>query len=149
MIKVTEIYKAVNARLKTKYNYRTYGQEVAEGYDKPSFFVNLIPKIISNESVFYKRFAYTISITYFSDKTGEVKTIDSLKKIDEIQELFGNNLKIKEGVSINLSDYSYDFVGNDADILQISIDTEFYDKIPAVDENDIAGQININNKLKG
>lgn len=149
MMKITEIYKAVNVRLKTKYDYKTYGQEVVEGYDKPSFFVKLIPKIISNESVFYKRFAYTIFITYFSDKIGEKKSVDNLQKIDEIQELFGNNLKIKEGTSINLFDYSYDFVGNDADILQISIETVFYDKIPVIDENEIAGEININNQLKG
>lgn len=149
MIKITDLYNAVNSKLKSKYNYKRYGNEVSEGYDKPSFFVNLIPKIMSNESTFYKRFAYTISITYFSDKTGADKTVDNLKKIDEIQELFGINLVIKTGVSINLSDYDYGYVGNDEDILQISIETEFYDKLPAADENEIAGEININNKLKG
>ncbi|BCK01412.1 phage tail terminator family protein [Anaerocolumna chitinilytica] len=146
MIKITELYNAVNAKLKSKYPYKRYGNEVSEGYDKPSFFVSLITKTISNESIFYKRFAYTVSITYFSDKTGADKTVDNLRIIDEIQELFGYNLVIKEGVSINLSDYDYEFTGSGADILQISIETEFYDKVPVIDENDIAGQININNQ---
>jgi hypothetical protein len=146
MIKLTDIYKAVSGLLKEKYGYKIYGHEVTEGYKKPSFFVDITPNAISNESTFYKKYAYTIIITYFQETADE---IDNLTKVDEIQELFGNNLKLNEETSINLSDYDYEFVGINTNILQMSIETEFYDKIPVSDNHEIAENLNLNYNTKG
>lgn len=151
MIKLTDIYKSVSLLLKNKYSYKIYGHEVVEGFKRPSFFVDIISKTISNESPFYKKYAYAIMITYFQDTAIEADklTIDNLNKIDEIQELFGSNLKIGDNSSINLYDFSYDYTGINTNILQVNIETEFYEKIPVSDNHVIAEQLNLNNNTKG
>ncbi len=140
MIQRTDIYTAVNLLLKSKYpSYKTYGHEVTEGYKKPSFFVDLIPRGISNESINFKKYAYTIMITYFQETVDE---IDNLKKVDEIQELFGYKLRVKESL-FNITDFSYDFVGEFTNVLQIRVDfdyTEYNERI----RGPVANEININ-----
>lgn len=140
MIQRTDIYTAVNLLLKSKYPaYKTYGHEVTEGYTKPSFFVELIPRKISNDSINFKKYAYTIMITYFQKTADE---IDNLKKVDEIQELFGYKIRVKEEL-FNITDFTYDFVGEYTNVLQISIDfdyTEYNERI----RGPVANEININ-----
>jgi hypothetical protein len=146
MIKLTDIYTAVTGLLIEKYKYEVYGHEVVEGYQKPSFFVNIKPKTISSGSVFYKKLAYTINITYFQETTDE---IDNLIKIEELQVLFGNNLKINTNSSINISEYDYDFVGENSNILQLSMETEFFNKLDYIDNYETATKLTINYELKG
>lgn len=122
MIKRTDICTTVNLLLKSKYpSYKTYGHEVVEGFDKPSFFVNLVPNTISNESVNYKKYSYSIVITYFQDRPNE---IDNLNKADEIQALFGYHLKVGDKL-LAITDFDYEFVGEYTNILQMSFEMEY------------------------
>ena len=60
-------------------------------------------------------------ITYFQQTADE---IDNLKKVDEIQELFGYKLRVKESL-FNITDFSYDFVGEFTNVLQIRVDFDY------------------------
>lgn len=139
MIKRTDIYAAINFLLKSKYpQYKTQGHEVTEGYKKPSFFVDLIPRSITNESVNFKKYSYTAMVTYFQETADE---IDNLTKVDEIQELFGYHLKVGSEL-FPITGYSYDFVGEYTNILQISVDFE-YIEYNEKQQKPVAGEITI------
>jgi hypothetical protein len=143
MIKITDIVAAVNRLLKNRYtDCKTYGHEVIEGYDKPSFFVDIGSRSISNESINFQKCAYTIMITYFTDKSGQDKSLDNLKKIDEIKELFGYKLAINDRF-INVTDFGYDFVGEFTDTLQLSIEIEFFDTVERNTDTTTANTMNL------
>lgn len=132
MIKLLDIYTAVNQLLKTKYpTYKIHGHKVIEGFSTPSFFVDLIPVAMSNETYNYKRYAYTIQITYFQKTVNE---IDNLQKIDEIQDLFGYKLAVLDR-KITVTDFDYNFVGDNTNRLQFLIDIEFYQQIERQDKH--------------
>lgn len=140
MILRKDIYKAIIDLMKSKYpSYKTYGHEVTEGYKKPSFFVDLVPRNISNESVNYKKYEYTIRITYFQKDADE---IDNLTKIDEIQSIFGYKLRVEDQL-FNITDFDYDFIGEHTNILQLSIDFEYIEYIEK-EQGTIASELNIN-----
>lgn len=143
MILLTDIHASVNALLKGKYQgYKTYGHEVVEGYDKPSFFVNISPRSISNDSINFQSCAYTIIITFFSGQTGSERSIDNLKKIDEIKTLFGYKLRVC-GRFVNVTDFDYEFVGEYTDTLQLSVNIEYYDTVEKDTNNAIANKLSI------
>lgn len=139
MIKLTDIYLAVKELLIAKYGFSVHGNEVVEGFDKPSFLLEIKPNTLSNStsmvSPFYRKKDYYIIITYFQASASE---IDNLEKVDELEELFGNNIKINDSESINIYDYTYTFVGQNTNILQLSMQTQFYDPIPQKEEHEQA-----------
>jgi hypothetical protein len=145
MIKLTDIYSSVNALLNSKYpTYKRYGHEVTEGFSKPSFFVDLIPKIGSNEGINYKSYAYTIMITYFQSKVDE---IDNLTKADEIKELFGYMMTVGTR-KIPIKDFSYEFVGEKSNILQTSAEIEYFETNEKADTSIIATEIILNEEKR-
>lgn len=140
MIKLVDIYKSVNGLLFSKYpkdKYKIYGHEVVEGFDTPSFFVDLVPRAISNESVNFTKNAYTIMITYFQPKANE---IDNLIKADEIKMLFGYKLTINDR-KIPITDFTYDFAGKNRNVLQISVDIEYLEDVEKVDNHKVATEL--------
>jgi hypothetical protein len=147
MIKLVDIYTSVNKLLYSKYpktTYKIYGHEVTEGYKTPSFFVDLIPKSILKESINYKKNTYTITITYFQSTANE---IDNLTKADEIKELFGYHLTIDDRKAL-ITDYSYDFVGENTNVLQVSIDIEYFEANERVDTHVTANNLILNEEKR-
>jgi hypothetical protein len=145
MIKLTDLYAAINTLLDSKYPYiKIYGNEVKEGYNKPSFFVELRPKKGSNDSINFKSKAFTIIITYFQKKQDE---IDNLTKADEIIDLFGYKLPVN-GRKIAVTDSNYEFVGENSDILQVSIEIEYLETIEKTDQGVTAGSLILNEEKR-
>lgn len=138
MITPLDVRTSVFGLLKEAYpKYKRYGHEVVEGFDKPSFFVSIMPITNSNESVNFKFYSYSIMITYFQSKADE---IDNLIKVAEIEKLFGYQMPVKDSL-INITDYSYDFVGERKNILQITVDVEFYDDIDKKNTSQVADKL--------
>ena len=144
MIKLIDIKDAVEAKLKTKYGYKTYGHEVVKGYSKPSFFVNLLPKTMSNEGRNFKKYGYTVMLTYFQDKTSE---IDNLQKVDELKELFGYHLSVGDR-KIAVTDFDFEFVGEFTNILQFSAEIEYYEAVDRTATQPVAGEIILNEEKR-
>jgi hypothetical protein len=141
LIKTTDIYAAVNDLLRYKYpTYNVCGHNVAEGFKKPCFFADVRLTSASQETVNYLRYVYGIQITYFPVKIDE---IDNLTKADEIRELFGYHIVVcSRGLMI--TDYDYEFVGEKTNILQISIDIEFYDDVEKVETHETMKTLEFN-----
>ena len=144
MITLNDIKDAVEAQLKAKYGYKTYGHEVVKGYSKPSFFVNILPRVMSNEGRALKRYAYTVIITYFQDKANE---IDNLTKIVELQELLGYHLQVGSR-KIAVVDFDYDFIGENSNLLQFSADIEFYATVDQTATQPLANEVIINQEMR-
>lgn len=126
MIEIIDIYASVNNLLKQKYkDIKRYCNDVKGGFEKPSFFVSIITRANKNESINFKFKQYSIVITYFQKNKDE---IDNLKKISEIEELFGNCIEVKDRY-VRVTDLESDFAGEENNILQVTIDIEFYDEI--------------------
>ena len=120
-MKQLDIKKALNELLKSKYDLPIYGKEVAEGYNKPSFFTEIVPKGHKAETKNFASDGFTLHITYFQEVKDET---DQLTKIDEIKDLFGMVFTVGER-KLTVGDYSYDFIGQLEDILQIQIEFDF------------------------
>lgn len=141
MILLAEIYESVTDLLKNKYeNYSIHGHEITEDFSKPCFFVNFASKSITNESKNYRKMSYTIIITYYPNDPNEV---DNLNKIDEIRELLDFKLKVKDRF-INITDYAFEFIGDNANTLQIKVTTEYYETVEREDNHMVAGILKTN-----
>lgn len=123
-----EVKKGLNEALQILYQppqYQFYGVDVVEGYQRPCFFTKLQPIQMrpENYNTYYNQAAFYI--TYMQKATDEV---DIMKKVEEIKGLF--NLYIKIGKrALDVTGFDYDFIGNDKNILEISIDLEWMDRI--------------------
>ncbi|ROR28368.1 hypothetical protein EDD66_105310 [Mobilisporobacter senegalensis] len=138
-----DIYNAVSTLLYSKYpTYKVYGHEVVEGYEKPSFFIDLLPKKNLNESINFKTKAYKILITYFPEDLNE---IDNLTKADEIIELFGYKLVVS-GNKIPVTDSNYEFVGENTNTLQVVIEIEYLESNNRTNSSVIANELILKEK---
>lgn len=144
MIRITDIYASVSALLKGEYGYKIYGNEVLEGFKKPSFFVQLLPVTVSNASTNFHEESYSIIITYFQ---AQPDSLDNYKKVDRIRELFGQKLRIGERF-VNVTDFSFNFAGNNDDVLQITVEIEFLNGIRKIDTNPKVREVNINKEMR-
>lgn len=123
-----EVKKGLNEALQKLYQkpeYQIYGVDVVEGYQRPCFFTKLqsIQMRPENYNTYFNQAAFYI--TYMQN---EVDEVDMMKKVEEIKGLF--NLYIKVGKrAIDITNFDYDFIGNNKNILEISIDLEWMDRI--------------------
>lgn len=140
-----DIYNAISTLLCNKYpTYKIYGHEVVEGYIKPSFFIDLVPKKILNESINFKTKAYKILTTYFPNDPSE---IDNLTKADEIIDLFGYKLEVN-GSKIAVTDSIYEFVGENTNILQVTIEIEYLETNDRTNSSVIANEFILNEEKR-
>ena len=128
MIQIQEVKKEMIQVVRNLYpkGYRFYGAEVTEGYEKPSFFTQILPEKMENETKNVRSNVLMFVITYFQK---EVDEADMLKKAKEIRNAFGMKVKVGDRY-ITVTDFDYDFMGSDDNILQMRITVSFYDQIP-------------------
>lgn len=125
---LTEIKKGLNKTMQTLYpipQYQFYGVDIVEGYQRPCFFTKLQPVQMrpENYNTYFNQAAYYID--YIQKEPDEV---DMMKKIEEIRELFGLYVKIGSR-TLDVTNFDYEFIGTDRNILEISIDIEWMDRI--------------------
>lgn len=123
MITVIDLKKAMIQLLKKKYSYPVYSNDVIEGYERPSFFVQLKPVNISDISVNRSYNKYQIYIIYFQKVKDEV---ENLKKIDELKELIGMKVTVNQQL-LQTSEFEFEWVGEREDILQVSFLVEYFE----------------------
>lgn len=128
MIQMQEVKKEMIQVIKNLYpkGYRFYGAEVTEGYEKPSFFTQILPEKMENETKNLRSNTLMFVVTYFQKAVDEA---DMLEKAREIRNAFGLKVKVDDRY-INVIDFDYDFVGSDDNILQMRITVSFYEQIP-------------------
>lgn len=145
MITPVNIKAAIIKLLKDKYkDIHCYGIDVKEGMIQPSFFIELIPTDISTHTVNTIQNDYLLYITYFTEKKSEV---DALNKAFEIQNLFWMKLKVMDRY-INVTEYSFDFIGDDSDTLQISVSLSYVDTYGREEKQEPMNNVNFNTKME-
>lgn len=125
---LVELKKALLNKMKSIYPesaYRYYGVEVVEGYKKPSFFTQLKPVTLTPNNHNSTENVLTFYITYFQKQVDEV---DMLKKVDELRALFGMYIMVGDRAA-DITNFDFDYAGNDKNILEVSFDLEFFGKI--------------------
>ena len=132
MIALTELKKGMIAVLRELYptGYKFYGNEVVEGYEKPSFFTQLIPVIMENVTQHTTNNTMLFVITYFQKNKDEA---DNFKKITEIRKAFGLKVEVADR-QINVEELDYQFVGEEGNILQIQVTINYIDNIENEEE---------------
>ena len=146
MIPAGDVKKALIDVLKKIFGkkYKYYGIEVSEGYEKPSFFTQMIPIDTGNETINTANSAYSFVITCFQEKIDEADALETFSKIRE-----GYGLKVKIGNRyINVTDVDYDFVGEKRNILQVTVNVSFKDKIEKEETAPIMREIEITKKME-
>lgn len=141
LITIQEIKKAMIQVMKELYpkGYRFYGAEITEGYEKPSFFTQILPVAMDNETKNLRNNVLMFVATYFQKETNES---DLLKKAHEIRMAFGLKVKVLDR-SLNVTDFDYDFMGNDDDILQVRVTVSFKEQIEREEQHPLAGKMGI------
>lgn len=91
MVQYTDIVKSVTKVLKDNFKLPIYGDEVEEGYNKPSFFVGIYPISSTIETKNYVFTELMIVVSYFSDTKDSVK---NYKMMNDIKKVFGLVLKV-------------------------------------------------------
>lgn len=121
MISLKEIKKAVNDKLYAIAGLPIYGKETKEGYEYPCLFVELVTKQYKRGNVNWGTGGVTVKITYLQETVDEEK---QLKLVDLVKEHFGLNLKVEERY-LSTGEIDMDYVGQNQDILQITIDIPY------------------------
>lgn len=93
MAKLTELNKAVNGVLRSVYpDYKIYAGEVKEGFQRPSFFTQIIPMRMDYETKNYQSDRLVVAITYLNENDTE---LENIKMYDSLVHAFGRTLKVK------------------------------------------------------
>ena len=80
-MKITEIKTAINNRIIEK-GGKVYSNETDEGYDKPAFFVEIIPIGITRISPFYEEVALRVELHYEPAVETEEECLKMSEKIN-------------------------------------------------------------------
>ena len=123
---IKEVKKGFNALLASKYpSIKLYSKAVVEGYKRPCFFTQLKPISMNNSTQTTRYNLATFYIEYMQERLDEA---DMLDKIDEIRNLFGQYVRVGDR-AVDVTEFSFDYVGTDRNILEISLDIEWFDRI--------------------
>lgn len=128
MLSLVTLKKALVETLKPL-NINIIANEIRSGFEKPAFFISLIP--ISNDTgINMQERVITVNIHYFSK---EKTDIDNLKMIDKLNDLFINQIKVgdrtltiyekREELEDNVLQYKFDLRFTEA--IKISNDDDF------------------------
>ena len=146
MISIVDLKAALNGVIQNKYgsSYKYYGNEISEGYEKPSFFTQLLPINLNPITINFSEKRFSFIITYFSKRIDEE---DSLTKVSELMEAFGLKVKVKDRY-INVSEFEYEFVGEKSNILQMSLNVSFMDEIKKEETHQLMNELGVNQRLE-
>ena len=138
MVLYQDIARAVTMLIKKVFpNANIYGDEVREGYKKPSFFIGIMPVSSINHTKSIKEEQLLITVSYFSDTT------ESLKNYQVMQQLkvaIGQVLCV-DNRRFTIQEMTTEKVGEDGDIYQITFDINYFELANNEPQSDIAKEI--------
>lgn len=123
MITLQDIFKAVNALIKTKYpDIDVTDSDVKEGFKRPSFFTT-VDEVSKTDYLHNFRRTMTLIVYYFPESRYSYK-IDILEKIQGLEEIFNKSISVKDRVIHLVDDIESDIVDG---VLTMRVDLEYYD----------------------
>ncbi len=148
MITLVDLKKAVIQLLKTKIpDVPVVAQSVEEGFDKPAFFVQVLPvnTTLMNQRLFTER--VLVVINYFPrNKTKEEKdavSLEVLKMTDRLKAFLFPNIKVKDrSITIGQID-SAETEG----FLSLSFSVRYIEAFEVVDDSELMQDLNIKSEV--
>jgi len=124
MVLYQDIAKVVTIIIKEAFpDVPIYGDEVREGYKKPSFFIGIMPVNSINHTKAIKEEQLLITVTYFSDTTESLK---NYRVMQELKVAFGQVLGV-DNRKFTIQETNTEKVGEDGDIYQFTFDINYYE----------------------
>lgn len=124
MVLYQEIARAVTTLIKEAFpNAIVYGDEVREGYKKPSFFIGIMPVTSINHTKSIKEEQLMITISYFSDTTESLKNYQVMR---QLKVAIGQVLCV-DNRRFTIQELTTEKVGEDGDIYQITFDIDYFE----------------------
>lgn len=120
-IKQVDIITAITGLIK---NYPVYDDEEKQGFNKPCFFIKLLPNL-SRSTLNVNRNKISVILTYFP-KDYQKRQIEYLKISDEIRALFLNGFKVKNRF-FHVDSIQDNRMGEMGEILQVEIEINYFD----------------------
>lgn len=133
---LAEIKKGLLSHMQTSFpcdKYKYYSMDVVEGFDRPCFFTQLKPVDTAPQNYNSRNNVLTFYINYLQT---EIDEFEMLETIDKIRNLFGLAVKIGDR-AVKVDNFEWDFIGKDRNVVEISVDIQWMDKI----EHEITEQI--------
>lgn len=117
-MKLKDFKKGCNSILSEAFEYPVYGQEVLDGYKRPAFFTELLPRTWKRVNRNMIEVGLTYKITFLEKTHGEA---ECLSIVDAVSELYGWTIKAADKTWV-CEEIDHQYIGTDNNILQISID---------------------------
>ncbi|NNJ32648.1 phage tail terminator family protein [Lacrimispora defluvii] len=126
MIEYQELICALNGLLGNKFpDIQKYGNDTTEGWKKPYFFIECIPGVTTYETINFAKRSCVLKITYYQETVNEP---DQLHKVEEIRKLIGMKFCVGSR-KLDVKGYNHDYVGEYNNILQISVELDWYENL--------------------
>ncbi len=100
--------------------YPIYGSETKDGYQRPSFFTELLPQTIRQVSRHISETGLTYKITLLEKTHDESMCMDI---VDKVRGAFSPYITVCGG-KLPVSSFDFEFIDSGNDVLQITIDFE-------------------------
>ena len=98
---------------------RVYDTDTKDGYIRPAFFTEIIPRSYRNISQSALQMGITFKATLLETTHDEAFCLDV---IDAVREAFGLTVKCESGFRLLVDEIDWDWIDNSNDVLQITID---------------------------
>ena len=148
MYTASDVKLACNQALKAAFpKIKIYSNETLDGYDRPSFFTELISHGRRKQSQYLTQTGFTFRITYFERTHNEAHCLEVYEKICEA---FEPALKVKGHVRVVVNNTDYSWIDGNADKLQVTI--SFYDAINLggyTEEEELMQELDMNIESEG
>lgn len=140
MLSQVEIKMAANKLLKTATGLKVYGKEVTEGWSTPSLFIEIVPKPFRGKAEGFAKSGFAVKITHLQDTPNE---LEQLQMVDTVKAAFGMVFEVQDR-RLTVGEITYDYIGEKEDILQISVDFDFYENSTTEPTGELAGEVEFN-----
>ena len=138
MVLYQDIARAVTMIIKETFpNVPIYGDEVREGYKKPSFFIGIMPVSSINHTKSIKEEQLLITVSYFSDTTESLKNYQVMQ---QLKSAIGQVVGV-DNRRFTIQETNTEKVGEDGDIYQFTFDINYYELVSSKPNNVLAREL--------
>lgn len=144
MVDYGDIMAAINKTLHEMYpKIPTYGADTVDGAKRPYFFTEVIPGKEQKGINFWKR-RCNVKVTYVPYI---IKQSENIKMAQDIDMKLGIVLSVKDRKLI-VRDYSYDQIGNNANLLQITMGFDWFENVASPETEELMGTVELDTEIK-
>ncbi|SET55570.1 hypothetical protein SAMN05660297_02748 [Natronincola peptidivorans] len=139
MLTLQGIMKAINTKLKNKFNIEINDNDVKKGFDRPSFFVKFDNLSKTDYQYMFER-RLTVRIYFFPTNRHKYQ-IEVLEVQQDIETLFHLGLKVEERFVKIVDDIQSEVIDG---VLMITFDLSYSDSSYEEDEYEKMEELNLN-----